>query len=105
MDPVTATERRQEAMAALGQEVAARPWNIEQIKVACQGIRAVAKDDATADGLVLEACLTAAAFEAVTKVVDGTMRKRLSPINEGVLAIVNFIGRTMQRIWSSFVRR
>ena len=76
---------------------------MEQIEKACHGIRAVVKDKQVAEGLVVEACLTAAFFENVTKIVDGTMRKRKPSFYLVVLTAVNYIGRTVWRMMPSFL--
>ena len=94
----TTKGRREAAVVALAYAVAERPWNMDQIQEACNGIRDVVPDKADAEGLILEVCLTAANFEAVTKIVDGTMRKRLSSLKEGALTTVNWVGRTVRRI-------
>lgn len=87
---------RIEALTALGQAVATRPWNMEKIEIACQAIRDSVEDDTLAEGLVLEACLTAACFEKMTKLVDGTMRKpHLAPI-AGILWMIEIIGRAIR---------
>ena len=99
----THAKGREKALVALGEAVAARPWNMDAIEQACQGIRDAVGDGKVADGLVLEACFTAAGFEMVTKIVDGTMRKPLPSIMLVTLRVVDTIGRSIRWIFDSIM--
>ena len=78
--------------------MAARPWNLEQIHVAMDAIRQLPNGD----GLALEACLTAANFEKMTKLVDATIRKPMSSWKAYILQVVLTVGRTV-RHWTKFL--
>lgn len=101
---------REQALTALGQAVALRPWNFNKIQTACQAIRdaVVAGEEdgdsvSLADGLILEACLTAANFETMTKLVDGTLRKPLSSRMTTTMGVILTVGRTVRNMLPRFL--
>lgn len=96
-------KEREDALAALGKAVAIRPWNLDEVEAACRGIRDVAPED-IGDGLILEACLTAANFENVTKLVDATIRKSsASWYSTYVMDAVMKIGSVIRYLLPSFL--
>lgn len=96
-------KEREDALVALGKAVAIRPWNLDEVEAACRRIRDVVPEE-TVDGLILEACLTAANFEKMTKLVDATIRKSsASWFSTHVLDVVMKIGSTIRYLLPRFL--
>ena len=72
-------QRREDALAALGTAVGSIPFDARAMKDARDMVEKVGGME-----LVVESCMTAAAFEAITKVVDATGRTLPSKLSNRI---------------------
>ena len=65
------SDERKGALQAFSVAIATLPFNIETVRCALEDLKRVGGEN-----LVVEACCTAAAFEAMTRIVDSSIRKK-----------------------------
>jgi hypothetical protein len=80
--PKGANSEREDALDAFGRAAASRPFHPGVMQAPRERVLQVGGEE-----LLVEACMTAAMFEGVTKIVDGTVRK---PWSKGMTFVVGF---------------
>jgi hypothetical protein len=76
-------------------EIATLPFNVEVVRKSLKVVEHIGGME-----LVAEACNTAAAFEAITRVVDATNRVEPPQVMLHMLKYVNFVGSNMPSLKS-----
>ena len=65
------SDERKGALQAFSVAIAILPFNVEKVRCALEDLKRIGGEN-----LAVEACCTAAAFEAMTRVVDSSIRKK-----------------------------